>query len=254
MRKGLQDRVLQSFFTLSLKKVNRKLTKQTHMIDKELLARIQAREHFYENVECLEKHVTEYFEDAEAKVFHEILSLDFHLDVYLIKPKDSPYNILITSGMSLLPMTVPDKIENADDYRFAELMLLLPKDIEFGEIVAGEGENDWIVSMLKETARFPHHYDTFITEGHTLQATYEMDPYCDQTEFTGVILLPSASFSEEFTEIECNGRKINIYNLYPLYKNEMEYKIANGYSAFFDLLIAANANDGFDNQRENLVK
>lgn len=223
-------------------------------MDKELIEKIHAREHFPMNVECLEKHLSDYFEGAEIKVFHEFLSLDFHLDVYFIKPEKSPYNVLVTSGMSLLPMTIPEKVENPEEYRFAEVMMLLERDVEFSEVLVGDTGNDWIISMLKETARFPHHYDTWLTEGHTLQATYDMEPYNEQTNFTGCIMLPSASLPEEFTELECEGRKINIYSLYPLYRNELEYKIENGYSALFDLLAAADANDVFDNNRKNLIK
>jgi hypothetical protein len=157
------------------------------------------RHHYHEHVECLGNHLAKFFTDEETTVFHELLSLDFHLDVYFIKPLDREYNILLTSGMSLLEMTVDADVEDRRDYLFAELMVLLPKELELSQVHTGEEKNSWIVSMLKQTARFPHHYDTFISIGHTLQATEDMKPYSNETDFVGSIILPSATFDSDFT-------------------------------------------------------
>ncbi len=78
--------------------------------------------------------------------------------------------------------------------------------------------------MLKENARFPHHYDTWLTIGHTLQATADMEPYAEQTEYTGVGILPSVNFDEDFTTIQAGENRINIYSVFPLYADEMNYK------------------------------
>jgi hypothetical protein len=213
----------------------------------------QKKEHYYEHIDCLEKHLSKYFKTDEMTVFHEFVSLDFHLDVYLISPKDSSYNILITSGMSLLAMTLDDGIEQKEDYRFAELMVLFPKEVAFEKLYTGKEKNSWIISMLKETARFPHHYDTFLAIGHTIQATEDMQPYADDTKFMGCLILPSVTFDEEFTEFYCGNNKINIYSLFPLYKNELVYKIQEGYGSLLDILIEANANEVMDLNRKNLL-
>lgn len=223
-------------------------------MDKELIRKIQARKHYYEHVEALQKHLDEYFESENMTVFHEMLSLDFHLDVYFIQPKDKEFNLLITSGMSLLEMNVPGTIQDRADYTFAELMLLIPKDMKFNKTYPSDDKNDWIIGMMKDMARFPHHQDTFLTEGHTLQAWNDIaDPYDKHTLFTGCILLPSATFGEDFMQITCEDRIINFYSLFPLYKNEMEYKIQHGYSKFFDLLIENDVAEVFDEKRENLL-
>jgi hypothetical protein len=222
-------------------------------MDKETIQKFQQKKHFYENVETLEKHLDKFFKKDEMVVFHEFLSLDFHLDVFFITPKEKDFNLLLTSGMSLLEMQVSDNISNKDDYRFAELMLILPKEISFGSTITDEN-NDWLVNMLKETARFPHHYDTFFSEGHTLQATHDLQPYNDLTKFAGCVLLPSVTFDTDFTEIQSPNGVINIYSLFPLYKNELEYKLQNGYNKLLDLLINADTKEIFDNNRKNLLE
>jgi len=224
-------------------------------MDKELIQRIHDRQQYHENIEALEKHLDQYFKTDEMTVFHEMLSLDFHLDVYFIQPKDRDYNLLITAGMSLLQMQVPESIPDKDNYAFAELMLLLPKSIEFSKVFPSEDKNDWIIGMMKEMARFPHHQDTFLTEGHTLQAWNDMaEPYSEHTRFTSCILLPSATFDDDFMQIPVEDRIINIYSLFPLYENELAYKIQNGYSSFFDLLAKGDVAEIFDEERQNLLR
>lgn len=211
------------------------------------------KEHYYEHAEWIAEHLDEYFDENLVTVFHEIGTFDIHLDVYFIKPKNASFNILLTSGMSTLKMNVSEQAENPVDLEFAELMMLIPQEIEFEDVYSGENKNDWIISVLKRTARFPHYYDTWIGIGHSIQAEEDLSTYGDDTEYIGALILPSVTFDKDFTEINKNGRKINIYNVFPLYKNELEYKIENGYNKFLDLLIKANGKEVLELKRKNLI-
>jgi len=171
----------------------------------------------------------------------------------LIDPERS-YNILLTSGMSLMEMNIDVETDLKDQLKFAELLLLIPKEIKFEKIHTGSNSNDWIVSMVKQTARFPHHYDTWLGVGHSVQANEENTPYSDATDFCGLILLPSATLSDDFMKIERDGRIINFYSLFPLYKNELEFKREKGYDAFWDALVKDDTKDILDNKRPNLFR
>ena len=210
------------------------------------------RTSFEEHAELISTHLDERYQSDEITVFHEMFSPDFHLDVYFVQSAKHDFNFLITAGMSTLEMIVPKAVENPQDYKFAELMLLLPKSITFGK-VTGDHPNDWIIGMLKEAARFPHHYDTWLAIGHTLQATADMEPYNENTNYTGVVILPSVTFDEEFTTVQAGENLINIYSVFPLYADEMNYKIANGYNALLDRLIEKNAQEIFDENRAHLL-
>ncbi|WPR70493.1 suppressor of fused domain protein [Flavobacterium sp. NG2] len=211
------------------------------------------RKHYYEHAEWIDEHLDKFFDENLITVFHEIPTLDLHLDVYFIKPENAQFNILLTSGMSTLKMNVSERAENPTELEFAELMMLIPKEIQFDQVFPSGNKNDWIISVLKQTAKFPHFYDTWIGIGHTIQAEEDMTPYSDETEFVGALILPSVTFGEDFTEIKKNNRKINIYNVFPLYKNELEYKIENGYNKFLDLLIKANGKEVLDLKRKNVI-
>ncbi|WP_262922976.1 suppressor of fused domain protein [Hymenobacter cellulosilyticus] len=64
-------------------------------------------------------------------MFHEIISDKVHLDVHVVDPsKDFPFYTLVTSGMSDLPMAVPEGEEEA---RYAELCVLLPSTWQMPE-------------------------------------------------------------------------------------------------------------------------
>ncbi|PQV44399.1 hypothetical protein CLV33_1254 [Jejuia pallidilutea] len=60
------------------------------------------RKHYYEHAEWIDEHLDKFFDENLITVFHEIPTLDLHLDVYFIKPENAQFNILLTSGMSTL--------------------------------------------------------------------------------------------------------------------------------------------------------
>lgn len=213
-------------------------------------------EYYSEHYEWVDDHINNFFPNAEIRVFHEFLAFDFKVHVYFIKLKDQPYNIFLTAGMSTLAMQVPEQIENKDELQFAEMMILVPKEINFDDYVVLNGKHkfEFIISMLKETARFPHHYNSWIGIGHSIAANEDFRPYDKNTKYVGGLILPSATFDDDFTEIRREGRVINLYTFFPLYKNEIEFKIESGYDALFDLIVEKNINDLFDNNRENLIK
>ena len=58
-------------------------------------------------MECLDKYTSDVFDGSAINVFNEMLSLDFHLDVFIIKLLHGLYNVLINSGISSLDLVVP---------------------------------------------------------------------------------------------------------------------------------------------------
>jgi hypothetical protein len=56
------------------------------------LDKFHNKRYYDEHIDCLTNHLSKYFKDDEITTFHEIISLDFHLDVYLIKPGNRNYN------------------------------------------------------------------------------------------------------------------------------------------------------------------
>ncbi|AYB34111.1 suppressor of fused domain protein [Chryseolinea soli] len=212
------------------------------------------KEQFIDHYELVDKHIDTYFKGADIHVFHEIPTLDIHLDVYHIRPENAPFELLLTSGMSSISMNVSEIAKNSDAYRFAELMTLIPKGVDFGKMYPSNTKYDWIMSMIKQSAKFPHFYDTWIGTGHSIQAEENMDPYSKDTKYCGCLVLPTMTFPEDFQKIESPYGVINIYGLFPLYKEELEFKIQNGYNEFIQFLIKNNTEEIIDFNRVNYCK
>src|SRR5687767_1855368 len=111
---------------------------------------------FIQHPTLIDHHIEKYFRDAEVSVFHEIPTLDIHMDVYHIKPKNASYEVLLTAGMSALAMNVKEIPMDPGKYQFAELMALIPKGLDFGEMYPSGTKYDWIIRMIKASAKFPH--------------------------------------------------------------------------------------------------
>lgn len=212
-----------------------------------------------ENIEAIADHIEKHVGKIDA-VFHEIVSDLVHLDVHWVKPTAAfPFHTLVTSGMSDLPMTVP---EGAEDQRYAELCILLPPgwpieaaDYETMEKVFKDEKNYWPVRWLKIIARFPHEYDTWLGYGHTIPNGENADGYAENTQLGCMLLLPSISLGTDFFELKVSEEKtIRFYCLYPLYKEEMDFKLKKGSDALLDKFEKNEIMDIIDPARKNTCK
>lgn len=188
------------------------------------------------NIEAISNHIEKHVGTIES-VFHELISDQVHIDIHWVKPSSKfPFHVLVTSGMSDQPMITP---EEANDFRYSELCLLLPAYWKIGvenykEIFSDE-DNYWPLRWLKIIARFPHEYNTWVSYGHTIPNGEDAAPFAENTKMGCMMLLPSISLPEEFSELRINeDKKINFYCLYPLYKEEMNYKLSKGSDALLN--------------------
>jgi hypothetical protein len=181
-----------------------------------------------EALEAIERHIENHVGKIET-VLHEIVSDLVHIDVYKITPTaERNFYTLITSGMSDLPMTVPD---GAEEFRFAELLICLPADWDMPKVydTMTDEEHWWPIRCLKYLARFPHEYDTWLAEGHTIPNGDPPEPFANNTQLCCALLTPPLLFGAEFMSLKIREDKtINFYALLPIYKEEMEFKLKHG--------------------------
>ena len=70
-------------------------------------------------IEAISHHIEQHIGPISG-VFHELISDLVHIDVHCVEPSANfPFHVLVMSGMSDLPMTVP---AGAEDARYAEYM------------------------------------------------------------------------------------------------------------------------------------
>lgn len=209
-----------------------------------------------ENIEAISQHIEELIGPIEM-VYHELVSDQVHIDVHWVKATDErPFHILVTSGMSDRAMQVPAEYEGVP--RYLELCMLLPADWNLGSANMSPDDafrdenNYWPIRWLKTVARFPHLYNTWIGYGHTIPNGEEAAPFASNTKLGCVLVLPSITLPEGFWSLKTDAKEINFFCLYPLYPEELDYKLKHGVDKLLNKFEAANIVDVIDPQRKNV--
>lgn len=185
------------------------------------------------HMEEISAHFDALFPGRKGAVFHELISDLVHIDIHILEPdgEDSFY-VLYTTGMSDLPMTLPEELANREELKYCELYLFLPSSWNFGT----QGSLDenlpeasyWPIGMLKFLARFPHEYRTWLGWGHTIPNGAQYAPLAEGVDFGGVVLSQTEGVSPLNTK---DGKQIHFYLAIPAYQEEIEYKLKYGMEA-----------------------
>jgi hypothetical protein len=204
------------------------------------------------HIEVISAHIERHLGPISC-VFHEIISDVVHIDVHVVPANDQfPYLRLVTSGMSDLPMTLP---EGAPGSAYMELMVTLPADWPISDDAFEDERNYWPVWLLKTLARLPHEYDTWLGFGHTIPNGHPAEPYASGVGFDGAIVLPPVTAPEGFGTLQLDdGRRITFMTIVPLYPEEMDLKLKKDAEALLDRFDAKNIQDVIVPGRVNVAR
>lgn len=205
--------------------------------------------------ECIEQisdHIERHIGPVDM-VFHEVLSDTVHIDVHHVKPTpERPFHTLVTSGMSDLPMTMPDGTEAP---RYLELMVTLPDYWQLSMEAMKDEQWYWPVRQLKFLARFPHKYSTWLGWGHSIPNGDPAEPFADNTGLCGILILPSVNVPEAFYTLDIDAEKtITFMSLVPLYEEEMNLKLRKGSDALLERFDREDITDIVAENRKNVGK
>lgn len=208
--------------------------------------------------EQLESHL-ERFLGPIGSVWHEIVSDLVHLDVYMWRPTaERPMYTLVTGGMSDLPMTVPVEVAGASER--AELMICLPPSwpVPADDLAISPWDDPgayFPMGSLKQLARLPHDYGTWLGFGHTIPNGDPPEPLSAATDLCGWVLLPPMTVPAEFRELETDSvGRIEIFGVVALHRDEMEHKLAHGVESLFDGFDQAGVNELLDVERSTSIR
>lgn len=179
-----------------------------------------------------ETFIQENFGEFE-QVFHEIVSPDIHLDVIIVPPtEEAPFYKLITMGMGAFAMNVPANLKEYE-LEHAELILYLPKD---WNIQSPDEKDYWPLRYLKILGRLPIENNTWLGFGHTLHGDAEQRPFAENTGLNSILLLNGTNLKYEKLNLHLSsGKKINFYQIFPLYQEELEYKMQHSVGELLEL-------------------
>ncbi len=201
--------------------------------------------------EEISAHMEKYIGPIKM-VFHEIVSEGVHLDVNWVAPTERyPFHVLVTMGMSDRPMNVPKELEK---YAYAELFVVLPASWPLTTEAFKDEQNYWPVRLLKDMARFPHWYNTWLGLGHTVPNGNPPEPYAKNTSFNCALILYPLPFPVEIFELRINAHKtIHFYSVVPLYPQEVDFKLDRGLDPLTDLFEQYQVTSLIDIHRPNVV-
>ena len=184
-----------------------------------------------EEMSAIEQHIGKTFGPVEM-VFHELVSPDIHVDICVVPPSgERDYYTLVTMGMGAHRMNVPAELAEYKLER-AELAIALPKDWKLTQTDFQDERWYWPVRLLKALARLPIASDTWLGWGHTMD---NEEPFAENTKLCAAILI-SPQGAEKGSEV-CTlpgGEEVNFYQIIPLYRDELEFKLAHDADALLD--------------------
>ena len=179
----------------------------------------------FKEMETVGKHIEEYFGKYD-NVMYELMSPDIHIDICVISPRaEHEYYTLVTMGMGAAKMPVP---EDYDDLARAELLINLPADWQLDKESLKDEKWYWPIRLLKFMARAPLGGDVYHAWGSTMEFD-DIESFDDNTRLCTAITLSPGVFGEPSFECKLpNGELVNFYQVIPLYKEELDYKVENG--------------------------
>lgn len=175
-------------------------------------------------------------------VMHEFVSPDIHCDIIIVPPtEEDPYIKLVTMGAGAYKMNIPKELKSIVCDR-AEYVIFLPKD---WNLESSKEEDFWPIRMLKTIARLTVDTEDWLSYGHTIQ----LESVAKNTGFNSCALLFSTGKKGQIVKplkLGIFGKEVAFYQLYPLYPEELEFKLEHSMDKLIDKL------DKEDNQIINI--
>ena len=184
-----------------------------------------------EEMSVIERHIQKTFGEFDH-VFHELVSPDIHIDICVVPPSGNRnYYTLITMGMGAYQMNVPEELAEYHLER-SELAIALPPDWKLDEESMKDEQWYWPIRLLKVLARLPLSSDTWLGWGHTID---HQNPFSENTNLCASILVGLQNTGEDSYLCQLpNGETVNFYQVIPLYREELEYKLEHGAYALIE--------------------
>lgn len=181
------------------------------------------------------QHINAYF-GRYTQLIHDDSDLDHPLSIAVIPPRvEHDYYTLVTIGLSLFPMNVPEELADSKLNR-AELLINLPKDWKLSEQDRLDNRWNWPIRMLLATAHFPIRDSQVWLGSRDTLGEEDATPFDKGTKLNGSILLWPGVFSDaSFSCVLPDEDEVNFYQVIPLYPEELHYKLEYGSDAFLDL-------------------
>ncbi|MDT3429254.1 ankyrin repeat protein [Paenibacillus forsythiae] len=195
------------------------------------------------------EHVTKYFGSVCNTISEIIPGSRVTVNIHIIPPsKASNFITLVTTGMSDYPM---DDSDEANEVKYAELLLKLPSNWAIDKNDMNDHNNYWPLGWLRKTAHIPHIYDGWLAEGVILPNGEPPQPFASNTKLSCIMVCKARESGLEKL-VNTQGKIINFYTLVPIYEEERILALEKGYKYLIKKMNEKGITDVLDTNRENV--
>ena len=194
-------------------------------------------------------HLEKYLGDFEG-IYKQIIPTEWPIDILYFSGEK--YNAIVTNGMRAMIMSVPPELA---EYQQAELMMFVDKSFD----LSGEGlqreENAWLIKLLTDLAIYPRQINSYLGWGHIVGNGEELEPYDASIEYCGALIYPPMVQEDvAFYRYIEKGRNIFIYNVMPLFKDELRFIQNHSSDQFINLMSEMSVKQTVKPKRINVIK
>lgn len=199
-----------------------------------------------EQLRAVKDHIDAYFGEISG-IIGDPDPLGIKIDIAVIDPDEfHDYYTLVTIGMGAYEMNVPEPFEKERLGR-AELVIYLPSD---SDPKSKDFAYEKILEHMRELARLPIERRTWVGYGHMISGGAPLDV---NTKLCATLLINIQNVADE--SLRCfmpDGEDVVFYQLFPIYEEEMEYKLTHGIKDLMKKM--KHISPVYDPVRENVCK
>jgi hypothetical protein len=112
----------------------------------------------------------------------------------------------------------------------------------------------WPIRQLKQLARLPHEYATWLGDGHTVPNDDPPRPYARGTRLCCAIVLAPRVYGLDLPVLRSAGRRIQFFVVQHLHPAEVQLKLDHGADALLEALAKAGVDQVVRPDRPSAVR
>lgn len=194
-------------------------------------------------------HLEKYLGDFEG-IYKQIIPTEIPIDILYFSGEK--YDAIVTNGMRAMVMSVPPELE---DYKQAELMMFIDKSFSLSEGGIQREESAWLISLLTDLALYPKQTNSYLGWGHIVGNGEELEAYDASVAYCGALIYPPMVQEDvTFYRYIEKDRNIFIYNVMPLFKDELRFIQEHSSDQFVNLMSEMGVSQVVKPKRLNVIK
>ena len=160
----------------------------------------------------------------------------------------SKVTLLMTNGLHKYKMPVPEKLE---EFAHAELYFCLPS---YWELAMDNEKFNWVYFQLQKLAKHLIDQQTWFGVGHTFSNGKPPQALSSTMKQNHLLLTEPILLEEALDKIVVDDKSITFLAVVPIFDEEFEFKMAQGYFKFIRKFRGKNNEETLDDFRESVKK